>query len=83
MLFAVFFVERAAVREVGGDTCRTKRVAANFLGDPGRRGAPADHPPGIRLAHRLLGQLVAAVATAGTEQPAFAIFGEAGGIGED
>jgi hypothetical protein len=32
-----------------------KRVAADFLSDAGHRGAAADHPPGIRMAHWLVG----------------------------
>src|ERR1700730_19048430 len=41
--------QRAAVLEVGGDPCCPTTVGAEFGGDAGRRGAPADHRIGVRL----------------------------------
>jgi hypothetical protein len=38
------------------DPSRPKRVAADGRMDTGRQGATADHTPGVRLRHRLLGQ---------------------------
>src|SRR3954469_2504619 len=49
-------LERAAVREIGGDAGRPERVTADRFGDAGRRGAASDHAPGIGLTHQLLGQ---------------------------
>ena len=48
--------------------------------DAGSRRAAADHPPGVRLRHGLLGQHRRIVAGAGAKQPAFAVFGDAGSI---
>ena len=69
--------ERAAVGEIGGDPGRAEGVAADRLGDPGGDGAPADHPPGVGLGHRVLGQHLAVVTPCGPEQPALAVFGDA------
>src|SRR6266446_8524522 len=44
-------IERTAVGEVGGDPCCAKRVAADRRHDAGRRGAAADHAPGVGLVH--------------------------------
>jgi hypothetical protein len=48
-------LERSAIGKVGGDPRGAEGVAADLRGDAGRFGAPADHAPGIRLAHRLIG----------------------------
>jgi len=48
-------LERAAIRKVGGDPGGTERVAADFRSNAGRGSPPADHPPGIRLVHGLVG----------------------------
>jgi hypothetical protein len=42
-------------------------VTANFFGDARRRGALADHPPRIRLAHRFLGQHRTVMTATGAE----------------
>jgi hypothetical protein len=47
--------------------------------DAGRGCPPADHAPGVRLCHRLLGQLGGAKTRAGAEQPALAVLGDARG----
>jgi len=60
-------LERSAVGEVGGDTGSPECVTANFLGDARRRGALADHPPRIRLAHRFLGQHRTVMTATGAE----------------
>jgi hypothetical protein len=44
-------LECAAVREIGGDAGGAECVTTDFFRDAGGRGAPADHPPGVRLAH--------------------------------
>src|SRR4051794_8473804 len=49
-------LKRTAIGEIGGDPGGTERVAADRLGNAGRRGTPSDHAPGIGLAHRSLGQ---------------------------
>ena len=48
-------VERAAIGEVGGDPGGAEGAAADRRRDAGRCRAPAGHPPGIRLAHWLVG----------------------------
>jgi hypothetical protein len=75
-------LKRAAVAEIGGDAGCTERVVAYRRVDAGRNSAPADHAPGIRLRHRLFGQSRSCVPRAGAKQPAFAVFGDAGGIDE-
>lgn len=50
-LLSVF--EPAAIGEIGGYPRGSKRVAADFLGDAGRRGALPDHAPGVGLSHGL------------------------------
>jgi hypothetical protein len=70
--------ECAAIGKIRRNTGRPKAMVANRRHDAGRRGAPADHPPGVGLGHRLLGQPRPIVARAGTKQPALAVFGDAG-----
>jgi hypothetical protein len=41
-------------------------------------GRQADHAPGVRLAHRLIGKSAAVVPPGGPEQPALSLLGEAG-----
>jgi len=50
-------------------------VAADRRGDAGRRGAPADHAPGVGLVHGEIGQRIGFVAARGAEQPAFTVLG--------
>jgi hypothetical protein len=71
--------ERAAVAEIGGDPGRAKRVVADRRHDARGCRPPADHAPGVFLPHRLFGQHGGGVSRAGAEQPALAIFGDAGG----
>jgi hypothetical protein len=73
-------LERAALGEVGGDPGGTECVAADFRRDAGRRGAPADHPPGVGLAHRFVGEHGAVVAARGTEEEVLAVLGDAGRV---
>ena len=47
--------ERAAVGQIGGDAGGSKTMVANRRHDASGGGAPADHPPGVRLAHRPVG----------------------------
>jgi hypothetical protein len=54
-----------------------RKVAADRLSDAGSRRAPADHPPGIGLGHRILGEHFSVVTACGAEQPALAVFGDA------
>ena len=70
--------KRAAIAEIGGNAGRAKSVVADRRDDAGRRGAPADHAPGVGLSHRLLGQHGRVVPWAGAKQPALAILGDAG-----
>jgi hypothetical protein len=79
-IFTGCSIERAAVREVSGDPGGAERVAADFRCNTGRRGPLPDHPPGVRLPHGFLRQHSAVMATAGAEQPALAIFGDAGRV---
>src|SRR5271155_26486 len=48
-------LERAAIGEVGGDTSRAEGVTADRRRNASCHGATADHPPRVRLAHRLVG----------------------------
>src|ERR1700726_4590787 len=73
-------IERAAVGEVGRDPGGAERVAADRLRNAGSRGPSADHPPGIRLAHRLVGEQAAVVTPRRAEQPTLTILGDAGRI---
>jgi hypothetical protein len=73
-------LERAAIGEIGGNAGRAKRVAADCLGNAGRGGASPYHAPSVGLAHRLVGKNFAVVAARGAEQPALAVFDNAGGI---
>jgi len=54
-------LERSTVGELGVDPGGTEHVAADFRHHAGRGGAAADHPPGVRLAHRLVGLTLAAI----------------------
>src|ERR1700730_6668175 len=51
-------LERPAVLQVDGDPGRPEAVAADERLDARLLGAPADHPPHVRLAHRVLGELL-------------------------
>ena len=73
-------LERAAVREVSGNPRGAERVAANFCRDAGRGRAAADHAPGVRLAHRFVGEHGAVVSARGAEQKALAVLGDAGRV---
>jgi RNA-directed DNA polymerase len=73
-------LERAAVREVGGDPGGAERVATDFGRDAGRFGATADHAPGVGLVHGAVGQRIGFVAARGAEQPALAVPGDAGRV---
>jgi hypothetical protein len=42
-------LERAACGDISGDPGGAERVTADIRRDAGRGGAPADHPPGVRL----------------------------------
>jgi hypothetical protein len=66
-------LERAAVGEIGGDPGGAKRVATDFPRDAGRRGAAADHAPGIGLVHGEFGQRIGFVPARGAEQRALAV----------
>src|SRR4051812_29291467 len=63
-------LERAAVREIGGDASGAERVTPDRLGNSGT--AP-DHAPGIGLVHRAVGQSIGFVTTRRAEQPALAV----------
>jgi RNA-directed DNA polymerase len=73
-------LERAAVREVGGNPGGAERVATDFGRDAGRFGATADHAPGAGLVHGAVGQRIGFVAARGAEQPALAVPGDAGRV---
>ena len=73
-------LECAPVGEVGADAGGAKRVAADRRGDAGRRGAAADHAPGVKLVHGELGQRIGFVAARGAEEPALTVLGDAGRI---
>jgi hypothetical protein len=72
--------ERAAIGEIGGDPGGAKRVASDFRGDAGRRRVTSDHAPGVGLVHCALGQRIGFVPALGAEQPALAVFSDAGGV---
>ena len=72
----------AAVGEVSGDPGRAKHMAADRRGDAGRRGAAADHTPGVGLVHGEIGQRIGFVPAGGAEQSALAVLGDAGGVDE-
>src|SRR5665213_395282 len=48
-------LKRSAVREVGCDPGRSKRVTADFLGDARGGSALSDHAPSVGLSHGLFG----------------------------
>jgi len=73
-------LERASVREIGGDPGRAERVTADRFGDAGGHSAPADHPPGIWPGHGLGGKHLSVVTPRRAEQPSFAVLGDAGRI---
>jgi hypothetical protein len=73
-------LKRAAVAEIGSDPGRAERVIADRRHDAGGRCAAADHAPGIRLRHGLLGQHGCVVPRAGAEEKSLAILGDTGGI---
>jgi len=73
-------LERAAVRQVGGDTCCSERMIADRRGDTNCYRPPADHAPGIRLCHRLVGQRRGGMSSASAKQSPLAVLGNAGGI---
>ena len=73
-------LECTAVGKVSRDPGRAKSVAADRLGDAGRRSAPTDHSPGIGLGHRIGRQYFAVVTPRGAEQPTLAVFRHAGSI---
>src|SRR6516165_3892886 len=56
-------LERAAIGKISSYSGRSKSMAADRFGDAGRHSAPADHSPGIGLAHRVFGEHLAVVAT--------------------
>src|ERR1700719_1050908 len=60
-------LKRAAVGEVGCDPGGAKRVTSNFCRDAGHGRAAADHPPGVRLAHRVFGEHGSVVPARGAE----------------
>jgi hypothetical protein len=65
---------------VGGDPGGAKRVASDFRGDAGRRRATSDPAPGVGQVHCALGQRIGFVPALGAEQPALAVFSDAGGV---
>jgi hypothetical protein len=73
-------LERTAIGEIGGNSGCPEPVAADFRGDTGCSGAPADHPAGVRLARWLVGQHAAVVPARCAEHPAFAVLDDAGGL---
>jgi hypothetical protein len=71
-------LKRTTVRQLGRDPGRPERVIADRRHDPGRRRPPADHAPGIGLAHGLVGQRVRVVPARGAEQQTLAVPADAG-----
>ena len=49
-------LQRSAIGKIRGNAGRPKGVIADRRMNASRYGAAADHPPGIRLRHWLLGQ---------------------------
>jgi len=72
-------LERTAIAKIGSDRRRPKRVIADRREDAGRGRTSADHPPGIRLHHRPLGEHGRVVPRTGAEQETLAVLGDAGG----
>ncbi len=70
--------ERAAIGQIGGDPRRPKTMVANRRHDAGGGGAAAYHPPGVRLAHRPVGQHRRNMPAGGAKQDAFPLLGNAG-----
>jgi hypothetical protein len=72
--------QHTAVAEIGGDASRTKCMVADRCVNAGGNCTAADHAPGVRLRHGLLGQHRRIVPGAGAKQLAFAVFRDAGDI---
>ena len=71
-------LQRAAIGKVRGDAGRAECMIADRRVDAGRNSASADHAPGVRLLHGLLGQNGGVVSARRAEQAAFSILGDAG-----
>ena len=73
-------LERTTVGKIGGDPRGAKTMVADWRMDSGRHGAPADHPPSVRLRHGLFRQDRRLVSSRRAEQKTFAIIGNGGRI---
>jgi hypothetical protein len=73
-------LQRTAIGQIGGDTSRTKAMITDGRVNAGCRRAPADHPPGIRLGHRLLGQFDASMSARNANKKALALPSSASGL---
>ena len=73
-------LERASTFQIRSNPGGAESMAADWCLDAGGPGSPADHAPGVGLAHRLVGQSACLPALAAAKQPAFAIVADARGL---
>src|SRR6266849_3257491 len=71
-------LERTSILQIRSDPGRAESMAANRGLDAGGGGATAHHAPSVGLIHRLIGQRGSFPPLGGAEQPALALFGNAG-----
>ena len=65
--------QRASIGEIGSDSRRPKRMITDRRENANRLCPPADHFPGVRLAHRPEGQFDTTMTLRGAEQEALAV----------
>ena len=72
--------ECAAVRKIGGDPSGAESVISDRGLDARSFGPTADHAPGVRLSHFLIGEGIAVVPAGRAEQPSLAVLGDPGRV---